>query len=340
VYGECPGYKLYTDAGINPCDVNGDPVLLDQMLAGLNLNPTVTGFGNVGTVTSTIYQSGAAHLRRSSTFQTNLANGDLNAAANSLLGLIPTGLQTLPNDPTGAQYFGTPNHPTPSLRTLRNGCDRIANGASFIQQNISGTATNPTVAFNAGFNASNSTPLRCFAEDYLITNSQFSGITYHANWSYNYYHSVQGQLTARPIQGVSAQSTLVWAKSMGLQGTLIDPSNRELNYGAQPSSALTLRMNGNVELPFGPNKLLSETVPAGWHAPSNAGRPALYITRPAQPDLRDSGGFASLWESRMDHRQSNWVLPKGDLQWSGNPETFTATHSPALRIRSVRIRHR
>ena len=33
------GYKEnYTDKGINPCDVNNDPVLLDQMLAGLNLN--------------------------------------------------------------------------------------------------------------------------------------------------------------------------------------------------------------------------------------------------------------------------------------------------------------
>src|SRR5678809_741392 len=31
------GYKAnYTDLGISPCDINGDPVLFDQMLAGLN----------------------------------------------------------------------------------------------------------------------------------------------------------------------------------------------------------------------------------------------------------------------------------------------------------------
>ena len=36
-----PAYKAnYTDKGINPCNINGDPVLLDQLLAGLNINNT------------------------------------------------------------------------------------------------------------------------------------------------------------------------------------------------------------------------------------------------------------------------------------------------------------
>src|SRR5262245_13227595 len=39
-----------------------DPVLLDQMLAGLNLNNTVSTFGAVGTVFQGVYQTGAAHL--------------------------------------------------------------------------------------------------------------------------------------------------------------------------------------------------------------------------------------------------------------------------------------
>jgi hypothetical protein len=317
------GYKLYNDAGINPCDVNGDPVLLDQMLAGLNLNPGVNGatgtgaFGNVGTTNAAgIYQSGAAHLRRSSTTQTNLANGDLNAIFSAITGnlltLNPTGLQNLPTDPsTNAAYFGTTNHPTPALRTLRNGCDRIANGFTIVQQSVAGGAQ----LANTGA----AIPLRCFAEDYVITNSQFSAITYHANWSYNYYHSVQGQLTARPIQGVSVQSTLVWAKSMGLQGTLIDPTNRELNYGAQPSSALTLRMNGNVELPFGPNKLLFGNS-SGWVARAierwqtsfiyNAASANRTSATPAVSHLYGNPGWVIA--------SPNWTLPKGDLQWSGN----------------------
>src|SRR4029078_12472375 len=76
--GKCtanaPGYAAnYTSKGLNPCDVNNDPVILDQLLAGLNLNTTLTGttgFTAVGTTNGAgIYQTGAQHLRRSGTFQ-------------------------------------------------------------------------------------------------------------------------------------------------------------------------------------------------------------------------------------------------------------------------------
>ena len=132
----------YTDKGINPCNVVGDPALLDQMLAGLNLNANVAGaagtgtFATVGTVNAAgVYQSGASHLRRNNTFQGNLANGDLNAVANSMVTLAPTGLQALPIDPsTGVGYYPTTEHPTPQMRALRNGCDRMGNGFTIVQQ--------------------------------------------------------------------------------------------------------------------------------------------------------------------------------------------------------------
>src|SRR5205814_4459367 len=114
--------------------------------AGLNLNSGITGtggaFGAVGTLSNVgIFQSGAAHLRRSSTFQTVLANGDFNTLAGSLITLSPTGLQNLPTDPsTGAAYFSTATHPAPSLRALRNGCDRMANGFTIVQQTSAGGA--------------------------------------------------------------------------------------------------------------------------------------------------------------------------------------------------------
>jgi hypothetical protein len=106
--GNLPGYG---------CDKNGDPILLDQMLAGLNLNTTVSGFANVGTNnTSGVFQSGASHLRRSATFAANLANGDFAAVAGSLLTLAPTGLRPLPSNISGVS----------GNRTIRNGCDRLA----------------------------------------------------------------------------------------------------------------------------------------------------------------------------------------------------------------------
>ena len=319
-----PGYKSYTDAGINPCDINGDPVLLDQMMAGLNLNSGISGttgtgtFGNVGTVNAVgIFQSGAAQLRRSSTFQSALANGDLNTVANSLVTLSPTGLQNLPIDPsTGAGYFTTTGHPTPSQRALRNGCDRIANGFTIVQQSAAGGAQ---IA-----NSGSAIPLRCFSEDYLITNSQFSGITYRANWNNSYYHSLQAQLTMRPTKGISLQSTWVWSKTMGLnvpggQTNYVDPVNRHLNYFAQASSPHALRMNGTVELPLGPNKLLFGNA-SGWFARAierwqtslilNAASATRTSAVPGTSHFYGNPGFTIA--------STNWALPNPNFQWSGN----------------------
>jgi hypothetical protein len=333
----------YTDKGISPCDVAGDPVLLDQLMAGLNLNVGVAGaagtgtFGNVGTVnTAGVFQSGAAHLRRSSTFQSSLANGDFNSIFTSLAGnlltLNPTGLQTLPTDPnTGLGYFSTVNHPTPSMRTLRNGCDRIANGFTIVQQTTAGGAQ---VA-----NSGASIPLRCFPEDYVITNSQFSGITYRANWNNSYYHSLQTQVTARPINGVSLQATWVWSKTMGLnvpggQTNYVDPTNRQLNYFAQASSPHSLRMNGTVELPIGPNKLLFPNA-SGWVARAierwqtsfifNAASAIRTSALPTVSHFYGNPGFTIA--------SPNWVLPNPNLQWNGNTgslygNAFTSAPDP------------
>src|SRR6185436_2906444 len=173
-----PAYKAnYTDKGINPCNVNNDPVLLDQLLAGLNLNVGVSGttgtgsYGFIGTTNSAnIYQSGAQQLRRSTTFQNNLSWGVFDGIADSLLTLAPTtgntgtgqGRQPAPINPaTGGTLTGV------GQVGLRNSCDRMGNGAAFVQQTITITNGVPVVTFNPGYNASNATPLRCFPENWL-----------------------------------------------------------------------------------------------------------------------------------------------------------------------------
>jgi hypothetical protein len=333
-----PGYASYTANGINPCDVAGDPVLLDQMMAGLNLNSGLSGtagtgtFGNVGTVNAAgVFQSGAAQLRRSGTFQANLANGDLNAVAASLLTLNPTGLQNLPTDPvTGGSAFSA----APSQRTLRNGCDRIANGFTIVQQTAAGSAQ---VA-----NSGAAIPLRCFAEDYLITNPQFNNITYHTNSNNSYYHSLQGQLTARPINGVSVQGTWVWSKTMGTGGTFVDPVNRRLNYFAQASSPHSLRMNGTVELPFGPNKLLFGNA-NGWVARAiekwqtsfilNAASAIKTSALPGTSHFYGNPGFTIA--------STNWTLPDPNFKWADGAasgslygDAYTSTPDPQCADRS------
>jgi hypothetical protein len=319
-------YKTsYTDKGIDPCNINGDPVLLDQMLAGLNLNQgvTVTGFGpfaNVGTRNSSnVYQSGAAHLRRSTTFQGTLANGDFQSVANSLVTLAPTGLQAIPTDPsTGQPYFPTTNHPTPSLRALRNGCDRLGNGFTMVQQTTAGGAQ---VA-----NTGAAIPLRCLPEDYLVTNSQFSGITYRTNWNNSYYHSLQAQLSMRPTNGISVQGTWIWSKTMGNQGTYIDPANRRLNYAAQASSPHALRMNGTFELPIGPNKLFFPNA-TGWFARAierwqtsfifNAASAIRTSATPGTTHFYGNPGFSIA--------STSWKLPNPDFEWNGNSGSLYGT---------------
>src|SRR6185295_8017991 len=117
-----------------------DPVLLDQLLAGLDLHGSAgTGYGPIGTLVNGVYQTGAAHLRRNSTFTTNLANGNFvnvinqlyNLSSTSVTGTGPGTLQALPAGATGI-----------SARVPRNGCDRMANGFSYVQQTAPGVFVN------------------------------------------------------------------------------------------------------------------------------------------------------------------------------------------------------
>jgi hypothetical protein len=334
--GTCtPGaYPSYTAQGINPCDRNNDPVLLDQLLAGLNLNVGVSGaagsgtFGAVGTVNSAgVFQSGAQHLRRStaqcfgcaSTIQGALANGDFLTVANNLLALAPTpaqGRQAAPTNPnTGQPLTGI------SMIGLRNGCDRMANGFTVVQQTTPGGAQVP--------NSGTAIPLRCFPEDWLITNPQFGNITYNTNLGHSNYHSLQVSVTTRPMFGISTQSTWTWAKSMYLPTSgYFDPLQRDLNFGAQNINAHSLRMNGTVALPVGPGKALfgnSSGVLArileGWQtsfiANMSSGAPA--SLNPGQNHFYSASRF---------NRWPGWETPKGEVQWNvTNPTTGAITGS-------------
>jgi hypothetical protein len=190
----------------------------------------------------------------------------------------------------------------------------MANGFSIVLQAAAGGAQ---VA-----NTGSAIPLRCFPEDYLITNSQFNNITYHANWNNSYYHALQAQLTARPINGVSVQGTWVWSKTMGFnvasgQGSYVDPANRQLNYFAQANSPHTLRMNGTVELPIGPNKLLLANT-SGWVARAiekwqtsfifNASSAIRQSALPGTSHFYGNPGFTIA--------SPNWKLPEANLQWA------------------------
>jgi hypothetical protein len=331
--GKCTAsaYPGYT----NPCDAAGDPVILDQLLAGLNLNVGATStdaagvtrtFGPVGTVVNGVFQSGAAQMRRSATFQANLSNGDFSNVAGvvgafgttGLLGLIPSaqqGRQTPPIDPaTGNQIASV------ALVTQRNGCDRIANGYSIVQQTTPGGAQVP--------NSGAAIPLRCFPEDWISANPQYGTVTYNANLGHTNYHSMQTSITARPINGISTQFTWVWAHAMQLgTGGYFDPANRNLNFTAEAQNVHQFRMNGVVELPVGPNKfLLGGTHGVVGRLLEKWQTGFIFNAATGTPTTLNPGTAHLYAASGYDIASVNWKNPKPNVHWAGNTGSMYPTY--------------
>ncbi len=257
------------------------------------------------------------------TSATALANGTFAALANILAGnTAPTGgLQPL-IVPVG----GT----TPSQRVLRNGCDRIANGL----YDPSAATVYPTVNPSSRTTwlnvvTSGNIPTRCFPENYLIANPQLNNATYNANLGRNNFHSLQVQLTMRPIHGLSFQSNYTWAKSMVLPTSgYNDPLNREFDRQQGLERAHDFRMNGTVELPFGPNKLLFGNS-SGWVARlierwqtsfilnMSTGSPAS-VTGAANTRYGGNGGFQPVGIARWVPTEY-WEIPKGQVDFENAP---------------------
>ena len=78
----------------------------------------------------------------------------------------------------------------------------------------------------------------------------------HNNSGYNNYHSFQAQVTTRPIQGFSGSVNYNWSKNLGL-GAITNPVERlRTTRTSADNPGHSIRTNGTIELPFGPNKLL------------------------------------------------------------------------------------
>jgi len=298
--------KELFDALVNTRAGLDDP-LFDQMLAGLNINNTLAAnsttplYGAVGTSVlqpagsplagQTILQHGSAQLRRNTTFAANLANGNFEAVASSLASFAPT------TGTGGAQAL--PAGVNPTQRLLRNGCDRLGNGLTNI-------AT------------------RCFSEDYLVANSQFSSATYNANLNLSNYQAMQAQFTYRPTQGISVQGTYTWSKIMFLN-PFTDPLNRKADYGISPNTIPTeFKANGTFELPIGPNKLLLGNS-SGWLGRVLERWQTSFTLNLPHGVNRTMNAHQSLYSGGTPDIVGPWNNPRGDAQWNG-PNHATGTY--------------
>ena len=222
--------------------------LFDHMFLGLNLNPGVTGC-NPAAPTSTCQpvngttQRGSEHLRRSTTFRTNLANGGYAAVADSLNIFNGTG--------------GGPTGTVPGMTGVGGEQGTVLRRA------------------NLGFNVPGGTtiaggsvvPAGLFPENWIVTNPQFDNASLFSNSGSSNYHSLQVQATLRPVHGLSVQGTYVWSKALAVPTSgYINPADRQKDYQLSTQDvAHGLRANGTFELPIGPNKLLLPNS-SGWVA--------------------------------------------------------------------------
>jgi hypothetical protein len=269
----------------------GEAALFDQMFAGLNLNNGTTGYGVIGTAVGGVVQTGSLHLRRR--FDTEFAEGDYVAIANFINsnsgGSPTTGLRPVNSALTNV-----------GGRILRNGCDRLAAGLTNIGPSIP-------------------TPVRCFPENYLVANPQFSSATYNTNSGSSNYHSIQSQVTLRPTFGTSVQGTYTWAKSLELPNDdWTNPLDRDADYRLSSNHrAHEFRMNGTFDLPIGPNKLLFgnssgplaralEGWKMSWTYNGFSGSPASIS---AQDMLYDNGTADVV---------GPWKVKKGNVQWGAD----------------------
>jgi len=224
-----------------------DVALFDQMFLGLNLNPNVRGCepsnstALCGPVNGTT-QTGSQHLRLSSTFRSDLANGNYAALANAL-----------------NTYNGT------------------GSGASGAVPGIAGEQGNVLRRANKGFNVAGGTtiaggpvvPAGLFPENWITANPQYNQTRFWSNTAKSNYHSLQVQGTLRPAYGLSLQGTYAWSRALevpgvGFSGGLTstdpvytNPAEREKDYILAANHVThDFRSFGVFELPMGPGKLL------------------------------------------------------------------------------------
>ena len=272
----------------------GDAPLFDQMFAGIRLSGVPATIPVVNGTTST----GSAQLRESTATRAALANGNFVSVANSLI------TSTIAAGGSGITGLS----PGPAFSILHNGCDRLANGLTL-------PAT------------------RCFPENYLTANPQLNGATYVGNLARSNYHALQASYTLRPTLGFSVQTTYSWAKSMQLSAgagpglanagstggaAYTDPLMRDLDRVRGVDGLHSLRANGTIELPIGPNKLLFSGA-SGWLARLIGGWQTSFILNLASGTPVSVGGSETMryGNARYVVASPLWEIPEGNAKWDG-----------------------
>jgi hypothetical protein len=202
-------------AAFDAIRAGGESDLLNRMFNGINV--AGAGFGPVGTTLNGIPQTAGLHMRSSTLFNSNLANGNYAALATTLNTLNYTGASNpgLPPIPAGELGAVMRYNQFPENFIVAN---PQFNGVNLMTNNIS--------------------------NNYHSLNLQFGMRPIHGvstettySWSKNLGSGLPG--------------------ADGLGQVFTDPLNRRADYAQLPDTRVhDFRSNGSFELPIGPNRLI------------------------------------------------------------------------------------
>jgi hypothetical protein len=158
---------------------------------------------------------------------------------------------------TGAQHLRAAT--TSSMRNnLANGnYQALANTLNTLNYSKAGGQNASLPDIPAGVNGAVLRHSGLFPENFIKTNPQFNNATLQSNLGNANYHSMQAQLTLRPVQGFSYQGTYTWSKNLGRTSGFTNPADRTPDYKLQSGHrGHDFRSMGTFELPVGPGRLL------------------------------------------------------------------------------------
>jgi len=163
-------------------------------------------------------------------------------------------------------------------------------------------------------------------ENFIVTNPQFGNLFMIASVNSNNYHSLEAQVTVRPMHGLSMQSTYTWSKNLGIQyavgSTYTNPVDRHSDYGPLADTRVhDFRTNGTFTLPVGPGKKLLghrtgvlarsvENWQMGWVVNMNTGAPTSITAQ----NMLYANGTADVVGP---------FAPKGKISWQNGASSGT-----------------
>ncbi|MCL2877904.1 MAG: TonB-dependent receptor [Acidobacteria bacterium] len=152
-------------------------------------------------------------------------------------------------------------------------------------------------------------------ENLIYANPQFSAVYLKRNQMHTNYHSMQAQVTMRPVHGVNFQATYTWSRNLSRAG-ITDYRDWTGNYWLNGQHrSHQLNVNGAWTLPFGPNGFvlrnatggLKKTVEGwqvGWIASVVSGMP-MSLT-----------GSSTLWGNTGVNKVGPFDNKSGKVDWN------------------------